>query len=64
MQNYNSTTELQNVSFHIGGGFWKHVRILNNHVGVDQHGERWFVRGGKLYSEFSYHIISLKNCMK
>jgi len=30
---------------------------MNGSVGTDQHGDRWFLRNGNLYSEFSYHII-------
>lgn len=35
---------------------WHHV-TMNGSVGTDQQGNRWSLRNGKLYSEFSYHII-------
>lgn len=64
MQSYqissNSTTEPQVYSFHIMG-FWHHVK-MNGNIGVDQRGDRWILRSGKLYSEFNYYIIDIKNC--
>lgn len=38
--------------------FWIHL-TMNGNTGTDQFGDRWFLRNGKLYSEFSYHIIPL-----
>jgi hypothetical protein len=72
MRSYNTTTDLQNmppiepntvrlISFHVHG-YWHHVRFLGN-IGVDQHSNRFFLRGNKIYGEFLPYIISLKNCM-
>jgi hypothetical protein len=65
-QSYSTSTNLQNsapqmYSFSINA-FWFHVQ-LNGNVGKDQHGDRWFLRNDKLYSEFSYHIIDTKDCL-
>lgn len=55
-----STTEPPVYSFH-ENGFWRHVK-MNGNIGTDQRGDRWILRGGKLYSEFSYHVIDINDC--
>lgn len=61
MQNYNTDSNSQMLSFDLGGGIWRHVTIIGR-VGIDQHGDKWFLLNDKLYSEFSPRIIDVKHC--
>jgi hypothetical protein len=70
-QNYFTTATLQNLppvkhSFHINA-LWFHVTMTGRMTvfgedGFDQRGGRWFLRNGKLYSEFLPHIIDIADC--
>lgn len=63
MQNYNTEPTYQIISFDLGGGFWRHVK-MNGKIGVDQHGELWKISGGHLHGVNYPQIISLKKCLK
>jgi hypothetical protein len=63
MQNYTNNSKPQIISFDLGGGFWRHVK-MNGNVGIDQHGEPWKLIGDHLHGEFYPQIIPLKNCIK
>jgi len=61
-QNYQTVTNPQNsvYSFQLNT-FWIHV-TMNGDVGTDQHGDKWFLRNGKLCHDLTYWVIPVKNC--
>lgn len=63
MQNYTNNSTYQIISFDLGGGFWRHVK-MNGKLGVDQHGDFWKISGDHIQGVFYPQIIPLKNCLK